>query len=509
MRMMLYVKASLRSSKHIHGDALWALLRAPMSYFDTTIKGRIINRFSSDLQKVDMQLRANMGGFVATLLSAVYSLVGTVVPAPFVVAAVLPLFLIYIRTMNYYRASARELQRIGSQGSSPLYANFGEVLDGVATIRAYGSVRAMEARNRELLNGALGPYYLQQASGLWLSIRLQCMGSILSSLTAAILLAEYGTDPLHASIMGFALTQALDITDKLSNLINSFTTAETSLVAMERLDALCKVSQEPPLLLPTDALRDEAAWPSAASISFENVVMLYRPGLDPVLRGLTFHVEGGTKVGIVGRTGAGKSSVLVALFRLVQRLQQGSISIDGVSIFNVGLGVLRSRLSIIPQEPLLFSGTLMENLDPDKKYTRAELMHVINCVNLTQFVESRNGLEMIISPHGENLSTGQRQLLCLARAILRRSKIMVLDEATASVDKLTDAVIQKTLRELTNTTMLTIAHRLDTIVDYDKVLVMSEGKACEYDSPQRLLLEPTSVFCQMWRMYHCTEAHRD
>jgi ATP-binding cassette subfamily C (CFTR/MRP) protein 1 len=155
----------------------------------------------------------------------------------------------------------------------------------------------------------------------------------------------------------------------------------------------------------------------------------------------------------------------------------------------------------------LFSGTLLENLDPDKKYTRAELMQVISCVNLTQFVESRNGLEMTISPHGENLSTGQRQLLCLARAILRRSKIMVLDEATASVDKLTDALIQKTLRELTNTTMLTIAHRLDTIVDYDKVLVMSEGRACEYDRPQRLLLEPTSAFSQMWRMYHSNGTH--
>ena len=350
VRMMLYVKASLRSCNHIHGDALWALLRAPMSYFDTTIKGRIINRFSSDLQKVDMQLRANMGAFVATLLSAVYALVGTVVPAPFMIAAALPLFVMYIRTMNYYRASVRELQRIASQGSSPLYANFGEVLDGVSTIRAYGSVHAMEIRNRELLNGALGPYYLQQASGLWLSIRLQCMGSILSSLTATVLLAEYGTDPKHASIMGFALTQALDITDKLSNLIQSFTTAETSLVAMERLDALCKVPQEPPLLLPTDSMRDAAVWPSAGSIIFDNVVMVYRPGLDPVLRGLSFQVDGGTKVGIVGRTGAGKSSVLVALFRLVERLQHGAISIDGVDIFNVGLGVLRSRMSIIPQD---------------------------------------------------------------------------------------------------------------------------------------------------------------
>lgn len=221
-----------------------------------------------------------------------------------------------------------------------------------------------------------------------------------------------------------------------------------------------------------------------------------------MLRDLSFDVQAGHKVGIVGRTGAGKSSILVALFRIADPLLQGRILLDGVDIGKVGLHTLRKKISIIPQDPVLFSGTLLSNLDPQNVYGKDTIWEAIKQVKLESFVKARDGqLEMTIEPNGENLSVGQRQLFCLARALLRKSKLLVLDEATASVDHATDEFIQQTLRQLDGVTMLTIAHRINTIIDYDRVAVLQKGRLIEYDHPRKLQQDTSTQFSKMAKMY--------
>jgi len=406
--------------------------------------------------------------------------------------------------MNYYRSTVRELQRLTSTNASPIYAHFGETLDGVSTVRAYLQDEYMLEQNREMLGSYLRPLYIQQVSSQWLGMRLQFMGSIIVGCTAAIAVFEFGgkhMDPAKAGMVGFALSHSLNVVDTLSGFIYAFVSAETNLVAMERLDAYDKLPQEADLTLPEDEAL-HAEWPRHGEVEFEDVWMSYREGLDPVLRGLSFRVRAGHKVGIVGRTGAGKSSVLVALFRLADPLSSGRILIDGLDVQNVGLGTLRGAMSIIPQDPVLISGTLRSNLDPANEHSEAEVWDAVRSVALDSFVDQRNGkLDMTIEPNGENLSVGQRQLFCLARALLRKAKIVVLDEATASVDQATDEFIQRTLRKLEGVTMLTIAHRLDTIIDYDMVCVLSKGEVLEYAPPKELVALEGSVFGDMWQKF--------
>jgi ATP-binding cassette subfamily C (CFTR/MRP) protein 1 len=271
-------------------------------------------------------------------------------------------------------------------------------------------------------------------------------------------------------------------------------------VAVERLAKFASLPPESELVLPKDP--DTREWPSAGHIVFDNASMKYRENLDPVLRDLSFEVRPGERVGVCGRTGAGKSSILVALFRIAP-LYQGRILIDNVDISKIGVHTLRQQLSIIPQDPVLFQGTLRWNLDPLKRATDQQLWDVLAESNLKEFVEQRDGqLEMSLDINGENLSVGQRQLVCLARAILRNAKVMVLDEATASVDRNTDALVQTALRKLQGVTTFTIAHRIDTIIDSDKILVLGKGKVLEYDSPGELQKDPSSEFSQIVKEYH-------
>jgi len=336
------------------------------------------------------------------------------------------------------------------------------------------------------------------------------MGACISSGVAALAVSEYGyskRDPAKAGFVGFTLVNALSVMMVLNGLIQTFTATENSLVAMERLNAVAEdTPQEAPLSLEADPGPE---WPAQGSIEFEHVWMTYREGLDPALKGVSFRVESGEKVGIVGRRGAGKSSILLALFRLVEPSahpemgRQGAIRIDGLDTKDIGLSTLREALSIIPQDPVLFSGTLKSNLDPTGTKSDKELWQAIEEVGLKSFVSNRNGkLEMTVEAKGENLACGQRQLFCLARALLRGSKVLVLDEATANVDQESDDMIQRRLRELQGITMLTIAHRLDTIIDYDKVVVLSDGVVKECGNPRVLAETKGTMFGEMWAQYN-------
>jgi len=510
---LLWVNRSIAAGELMHNEALWRLLRAPMSYFESTKAGRIINRFSSDMSKVDMELQGNLKMFTTTLVRGAISLGIVIFSSPYILVVIVPIAVVYFKVMDVYRHSARELERLTSAGASPIYSMFGETLTGVQTSRAFDRSASLQIQIQVLLGALLRPMYLQRMTSCWLNLRLELMGACISSTMAVLAVFEYGhnghrgTD--NAGFVGFALVNALSIMAVLNGFIQTFTSTENSLVAMERLNALAANTPQEAALEVADA-DPTPPWPAHGNIQFNELWMTYREGLDPALKGVSFSVNSGEKVGIVGRRGAGKSSILLALFRLVEPMMKkpssdthGTVLIDGLDITHLGLSTLRNALSIIPQDPVLFTGTLKSNLDPTGLFSDEQLWHAVEEVGLKSFVSNRSGqLEMTIEAKGDNLACGQKQLFCLARALLRKSKVLVLDEATANVDLESDELIQQKLRELEGVTMLTIAHRLDTIIDYDKVVVLSEGKVVECGNPRELADTPGAVFSEMWKAYN-------
>lgn len=622
LRALVLTAANVRAATRVHNNALWAVLRADMAFFDTTPSGRVLNRFSNDMQKVDMQLRNQMASLLNQSMAMVAGVVMILLTSPYV-AAIIPLLLVfYHRLQETYRSTSREVRRLQAISRSPIFHHFGEVLDGLATVRAFRRQAAMATHAAGMLDNFCRCVRTGTTANKWLAVRLDLLGSLVVlavGLSAAAEAVTTGSAP-SAALLGLSLTYAFQVTGFLNGFMTSFASAEVGLVAMERLQQFADLPSEAPLVLPlppppapaasssplagggpvsppgarrfwagagagagtgmprksrdgytvlpadadiedglanrlpngslngspnghvgadrTGKLDQQAAfdppatWPQAGQVEFRNVVMRYRPGLEPVLRGVNVTIGAGMRVGVVGRTGSGKSSLLVALFRLVElnrttvdravgveppwTMDQGgrsssvggggggAIWIDGVDIASVGLHTLRQRLSIIPQDPVLFGGTLRRNLDPFHEFDDMALANSLDAVGLRGLVEERGaGLDMKIEPRGENLSVGQRQLVCIARGLLRRARVVVLDEATASIDTETDKLIQRLLREeLRGATVLTIAHRLDTVVASDAILVMHDGKAAEFGPAAQLLADPESRFSALWAEHH-------
>ncbi|KAG5571649.1 hypothetical protein H5410_061415 [Solanum commersonii] len=444
--------SSLNAAKRIHDTMLHSILRAPMVFFHTNPSGRIINRFAKDLGDIDRNV-ANIG---IMCLSQLWQLLSTFVLIGVVSTislwAIMPLLILFYAAYLYYQNTSREVKRLDSITRSPVYAQFGEAINGLSTIRAYKAHDQLAAINGKSMDNNIRFTLANTSTNRWLTIRLEALGGIMIWLTATFAVIQNGRadDKVAvAATMGLLLSYSLNITTLLSNTLRQASRAENSLNAVERVGTYIDLPSEAQNVISSQPPPD---WPSSGFIKFEDVFLRYRPGLPPVLHGLSFEISSGQKVGIVGRTGAGKSSMLNALFRIVE-LERGRILIDDCDVANIELTDLRSALSIIPQSPVLFS------------------------------------------EGGENFSVGQRQLLSLARSILRRSKILVLDEATAAVDVRTDALIQRTIREEFKTsTMLIIAHRLNTIIHTNCILVLDAGKVVEYDTPQNLLLNERSVF---------------
>ncbi|KAJ3113711.1 hypothetical protein HDU96_003040 [Phlyctochytrium bullatum] len=487
-----------RAAKVLHNTALARILRAPSSFFDTTPAGRILNRFSKDQDNIDNRLGPCFRLFVAQLAAAFSTFALICYATPYFA---IPLFFftaLYWFTQSVYRYSSRELKRLESISRSPLYANFGETLAGLSTIRAYREQNRFIRANDRFADANNNPSFLNYAGRRWIGVRLETMGALLVFFAAIFgVLARSSIDP---ALLGLSLSYALQITGILSFLVILYTETEVCLNAVERMRYYTvETPVEADAIVPHNRPRPE--WPEKGAVEFRDVVMSYAPGLPAVLKGVSFAIRAGEKVGIVGRTGSGKSSLVQALFRMVE-LSGGEIIIDGVSTHTIGLKDLRSKLAIIPQDPILYSGTYRSNLDPFNQYTDADLWNAIERAGLKAKVsnkeENPEGLEGKVLEGGENLSVGQRQLLCLARAILKKPRLLVLDEATANVDYETDSFIQAALRaDFANVTIITIAHRLNTIIDYDKVLVMSDGLAVEYGSPATLLNTSDSIFRSM------------
>lgn len=412
---------------------------------------------------------------------------------PIFLAVILPIALLYYFAQRFYVASSRQLMRLESVSRSPIYTHFSETITGVTTIRAYTVQDRFidESDNRVDKNQVCK--YPSLIANRWLAIRLEMVGNLI--ILFASLFAVLGGQS-NPGLVGLSVSYALQVTQTLNWLVRMTSDIETNIVAVERIKEYGETKQEAPWELENSKVPRD--WPTEGQVVFENFKVRYREGLELVLRGITFTISGGEKVGIVGRTGAGKSSLTLSLFRIIEAAG-GRIFIDGIDIATLGLHMLRSRLTIIPQDPVLFSGTLRINLDPFEVKSDDELWKALELSHLKTFVKTLPaGLNHEISEGGENLSVGQRQLVCLARALLRKTKVLVLDEATAAVDLETDDLIQKTIRsEFKECTVLTIAHRLNTIMDSDKVIVLDRGEVTEFASPTELLENPKSAFYSM------------
>ncbi|PON71683.1 ATP-binding cassette containing protein [Parasponia andersonii] len=490
---------SLHAAKRLHDAMLHSILRAPMVFFHSNPTGRVINRFSKDQADLDRSVAIFMNAFLGQVwqLFSTFVLIGIV--STISLWAIMPLLILFYIAYLYYQSTSREMKRLDSITRSPVYAQFGEALNGLSTIRAYKAYDRIAYANGKTMDNNIRFTLADMSSNGWLSIRLETLGGIMIWLTATFAVLQNGrtvNQMEFASTMGLLLSYTLNITSVLSNVLRIASRAENSLNAVERVGTYIDLPSEAPEIIENN--RPSPGWPSSGTIKFEGVVLRYRPGLPPVLHGLSFTISPSEKVGIVGRTGAGKSSMLNALFRIVE-MEEGRILIDGCDISKFGLTDLRKVLSIIPQSAVLFSGTVRFNLDPFCEHSDNALWAALERVHLKDVIKRKPfGLDAKVHEGGENFSVGQRQLLSLARALLRRSKILVLDEATSAVDVETDALIQKTIRkEFKSCTMLIIAHRLNTIIDSDRILVLDAGQVLECDSPEALLSNEEGAFSRM------------
>uniref|UniRef100_A0A182F1W1 Uncharacterized protein n=1 Tax=Anopheles albimanus TaxID=7167 RepID=A0A182F1W1_ANOAL len=483
-----------RAARQLHAALLQAVLRLPLSFFDITPTGRVLGRFSKDVDILDNTLPITVSELNYCFFEVVATLVVICISTPIFASVIVPIGILYYAVQRFYVATSRQLKRLESVSRSPIYSHFGETIQGVQTIRAYSVQDRFISESDERVDANQLCYCPSIIANRWLAVRLEMVGNLI--ILFAALFAVLGRESMNAGLVGLSVSYALQITQTLNWLVRMTSDVETNIVAVERIKEYGETKQEAAWELPNSTLPRE--WPEHGRVEFKDFQVRYREGLELVLRGISFAVEGGEKVGIVGRTGAGKSSLTLALFRIIESAG-GSIIIDGQDISKLGLHALRSRLTIIPQDPVLFSGTLRINLDPFNVHTDDEIWKALEHAHLKSFVKGLTaGISHEVTEGGENLSVGQRQLICLARALLRKTKVLILDEATAAVDLETDDLIQRTIRtEFNDCTVLTIAHRLNTILDSDKVIVLDKGQIVEFAPPNELLQTKSSAFYSM------------
>uniref|UniRef100_A0A7S2SS28 ATP-dependent transporter ycf16 n=1 Tax=Rhizochromulina marina TaxID=1034831 RepID=A0A7S2SS28_9STRA len=534
LRFTFQFRTSLRASRVLHGAMMERVLRAPTGWFDKTPVGRILNRFSSDIQAIDRQAMGNMMTFISCVFMPLVAAF-TIGSLPGFYYLYIVLFFVLVSALNTawrYLRSARELKRLDSTVKSPLYAHFNESLNGLTTLRAFDTAaeRFLLQNMAKIDNANMAELYLWAAQR-WMAFRLNCLSALVSGMTGLFIYLTAGSvSPAGA---GLALSFCSQFTSYMMAAISAEATMEMGFNSVERVGEYCELPQEAPPRIPENPPPPD--WPSAGQIQVQGLTVRYDSSPRPVLRNLTFDVPARTSIGVVGRTGAGKSTLSLALLRILEPVA-GRVLIDQVDIGKIGLDDLRSAVAVVPQDPILFTGTVRFNLDPFDMFSDAEIYAALRRVQLEDILrrsnpegEAQGGgegpegamkssedqapaverasntpqdlLSITLTEGGGNLSVGERQLLCLARALLRSSKLLVMDEATANVDPETDAKIQQVIRqELSNATVITVAHRLGTIVFYDKIMVLKAGEIAEYDSPIELLRQgEESEFYHMCR----------
>lgn len=508
IRNVIIYWGSIRGARTLFDSLLTRIIHAPMRFFDTTPVGRILNRFGKDVSTIDLQI-ARSASFLIECVTAIIAstVVITIITPQFLIVAIGISCLYFIIGLFYLRIS-RELKRLNSVSRSPIYSHFTESLMGVTTIRAYGVEEQFMRSVYEKLDSFIAPFYFLWMSNRWLFARVEFLGSFVILFTGVFLILNI--DRIDAGMAGISLFYARSFLENIYWFIRQYTTVEMNLNSVERVQEYLELEQEPPATI--EGHRPPAAWPTTASLEVKDLVIRYAPDLEPVLHGVSFSTGAHEKIGLVGRTGSGKSTMALSFFRFLEA-SSGSISIDGIDISSIGIQDLRSQMTIIPQDAVLFSGTIRSNLDPFEEHSDGAVWESLERAHLSKAsdrllrsseensnndevlvdesskrLSSITSLNQQVSDGGNNFSQGQRQLLCLARALLKNSKLIIMDEATASVDYETDTKIQTTIREeFTNSTLLCIAHRLRTIIDYDRVLVLDQGRVIEYDTPYNLI----------------------
>jgi ABC-type multidrug transport system fused ATPase/permease subunit len=521
---------SLTASKRIHRQLMESIAHAKFRFFDSTPLGQIMNRFSKDIEAIDQEVAPVAVGVVHCLASIVTIVVLISVITPGFLIAGFFITILYFLIGRFYISSSRDLKRLESVQRSPLYQQFGETLSGMTTIRAYGDERRFIRENLHRVNTHSRPFIYLWGANRWLAFRVDVVGALVSFFSGAFVVLSVGR--IDAGAAGLAMSYAVTFTENVLWFVRLYASNEQNMNAVERIKEYLDVDQEAASIVPEN--RPEANWPSKGAVEFIGYSTRYRSDFDLVLKHLTFKISPGEKVGVVGRTGAGKSSLALALFRALEA-ESGKILVDDVDIGLIGLQDLRENIVMVPQDPTLFTGTIRSNLDPFGLFTDEEIFTALRRVQLigapsatpsrpstpdpaksihssptskhsptsklspstasptdsSVILENKNIFKNLSSPvaeSGSNLSQGQRQLLCLARAMLKNPKVLLMDEATASIDYATDAKIQETIREIKNTT-ITIAHRLQTIIDYDQVLVLDKGEVMEYGNPFQLMTQ--------------------
>ncbi|KAH9785137.1 ABC transporter C family member 13 [Citrus sinensis] len=540
VRAVLVATFGLAAAQKLFVKMLRSVFRAPMSFFDSTPAGRILNRVSIDQSVVDLDIPFRLGGFASTTIQLV-GIIGVMTMVTWqVLLLVIPMAVACLWMQKYYMASSRELVRIVSIQKSPIIHLFGESIAGASTIRGFGQEKRFMKRNLYLLDCFARPFFCSLAAIEWLCLRMEllstfvfafCMvllvsfphGAIDPNLTKGKLYSEITIRkkmPAHGEkakldgwgdetnsyyglvccMAGLAVTYGLNLNARLSRWILSFCKLENKIISIERIYQYSQIPGEAPPVI--EDSRPPSSWPENGTIELIDLKVRYGENLPLVLHGITCAFPGGKKIGIVGRTGSGKSTLIQALFRLIEPAC-GRIIIDNIDISTIGLHDLRSRLGIIPQDPNLFEGTIRCNLDPLEEHSDREIWEALDKSQLGDIVRGKDQkLETPVLENGDNWSVGQRQLVSLGRALLKQARILVLDEATASVDTATDNLIQKIIRtEFKDCTVCTIAHRIPTVIDSDLVLVLSDGRVAEFDTPGRLLEDKSSMFLKLVTEY--------
>ncbi|XP_072050893.1 ATP-binding cassette sub-family C member 9-like [Amphiura filiformis] len=487
------VTAIFIAAKNIHSEMIRNIIGSPLRFFDTTPAGRIMNRLSSDTHIVDSKLMLTLMALIRSFISLPSFMTTVVIIQPIFLIGLIPVAIAFCLVYKRYIASSRELHRLNSITKSPVFAHFSETLGGLSTIRAYKAqerlfnelIRRIDVNNTAFL-------YLSACNG-WIGSTLAILTAILMLMASitSVFMAETGR--LHVSEVGLVLFFTFVMPVLLMNTIQNSADTEIMMNAVERIQYYTELPNEP-----KGGKEPARSWPQRGEIMIEDIHVRYANHLPSVLRSVNLYIAPGEKVGICGRTGSGKSSLTLTLFRVIDTYK-GRIVIDGEDIANISLRTLRQRLCIIPQDPILFTGTIRDNIDPQGSKSDKELWNALESVKLGQVVSQLDaGLDYEVSEGGENFSVGQRQLFCLVRAFLRNSRILIMDEATASIDYDTESIVQDTVKSIFgDKTVITIAHRVSTILKSDTIVVLNEGQIAEYDTPENLLANDSSIFASL------------
>ncbi|GAA0158217.1 ATP-binding cassette [Lithospermum erythrorhizon] len=498
-RALFLATAGYKTATSLFNKMHRCIFRAPMSFFDATPSGRILNRASTDQSAVDLSIPFQVGSFAFSIIQllGIIAVMSQVAWQVFIVF--IPVIAVCVWLQQYYINSARELSRLVGVCKAPIIQHFAETISGSSTIRSFDQGSRFQDTSMKLIDSYSRPKFHTASAMEWLCIRMDML-SLITFTFSLVFLVSIPKGTISPSVAGLAVTYGLNLNTLQAWCVWNLCILENKIISVERILQYTSIPSEPPLVIESN--RPQGHWPSNGEVDIHDLQVRYAPHMPLVLRGLTCTFFGGKKTGIVGRTGSGKSTLIQTLFRLVEPAG-GNISIDGINISSIGLHDLRLRLSIIPQDPTMFEGTVRSNLDPLEEYTDEQIWEALDKCQLGDEVRKKEGkLDSPVTENGDNWSVGQRQLVCLGRVLLKRSKILVLDEATASVDTATDNLIQNTLRQhFHHSTVITIAHRITSVLDSDMVLLLDQGLIAEYESPQKLLKNKFSLFAKLVAEY--------